>query len=74
MFLAYHFSRIVFLRIIKKHIEKMFSIDGKEIRSFLGHRGSVTKLHPVTSNSLISSSSDGSVKLWDIREKGQSQP
>ena len=52
---------------------KMFSIDGKEIRSFLGHRGSATKLHPVTSNSLISSSSDGSVLLLDIREKGQSQ-
>jgi len=51
----------------------MFSIDGKEIRSFLGHWGSATKLHPVTSNSLISSSSDGSVKLWDIRDKGQSQ-
>jgi len=47
---------------------RMNSLDGRSIRAFIGHRGTVTSLCQLNESQFISASLDRSIRLWDVRE------
>jgi len=51
----------------KTSVMKLFSEEGSEIRSFLGHIEPASFICPRNSNSFLTSSYDKSAKMWDIR-------
>jgi WD40 repeat protein len=41
-------------------------LEGTQIKTFIGHTQHVTSLHQSVASELVSASSDGTARVWDI--------